>query len=193
MAANAGIVASLLHPKGLSLSRVPDILIIQICSAWISSPETDVMNVFRSVGVLLAAGAMFLGSACGETSSAGKASHLQAEDPRSFKWGVIFNPSPRVIKVGGGVGYCVGDPKPRIAKPDIKYQGDEVYIALELKKPPKPPRKRPQLFPKGKTPVVEGCAGVELLVTRKLTLRRNLSDLTIYDSGVEPPEQVWPR
>ena len=142
------------------------------------------MGLFKSVGAMVITTAILsFAMACGDSSPAdGTGVAVEGRDDNSFNWGVIFNPTLRTIKIGSGVGYCVGDPRPRIMRPDIKYRGDDVYIRLELKRPPpsRPSRNGP-------------CRGVELLVTRTINLRRDLSDLRLYDSGVEPPELRWPR
>ncbi len=138
--------------------------------------------IVRSAGVTAAVVALLaLGIACGGSSSVDGASKTADRDSKFFRWGVIFTPSPRVIKVGGGIGYCVGDTKPRLARPHIEYQGEDVYIRLSLR------------MPKQRQSKDNLCAGVELLVMRKIRLQRDLSDLRLYDSGVEPPELRWPK
>lgn len=103
-------------------------------------------------------------------------------NPRNaFEWAVVRHPSERVIRVGHGVGYCVGDPRPRIKEPEIAYRGGDVYIRLELAK-------------RGPLPSSGGlCAGLELLVKKTIRLKRDLSGLNLYDSGVDPPERRWPE
>lgn len=127
-----------------------------------------------AVAVLLLAGG------CGESSPPETSNSVKGREAGALEWGFKFAPSSRVAMVGGGAGYCEGDPKPRIAKPDIQYRGDDVYIRLELRTP----RHRP---------ADNGlCFGVGLPVTRRITLRRDLSELNLYDSGVDPPELRWP-
>ena len=140
------------------------------------------MNIHRPVGMVAAIAAiLLLAMACGDSSSADKSSTVEKGADKAFRWGVIFAPSPRTVKIGGGADYCEGDPRPRIARPDIEYRGNKaVYIKLELKSPDRPKSKKL-------------CLDSELLVTRKITLRRDLSDVKLYDSGVEPPELRWPR
>lgn len=136
------------------------------------------MNALKFVGVIAVAAILSLGMACGDSSSADRA--VEGSESKAFRWEVIFTPSRRTIKIGGGVGYCEGDPRPRIASPDVEYRGEDVYIRLELHKP----RSRPSRN--------SLCLGSELLVTRKIILLRDLSDLKLYDSSVEPPELRWP-
>jgi len=141
------------------------------------------MSIRRFFAVMaVAALVLALGVACGESHSDNRAGRASADaNDKPFEWEVIFASSRRTIKVGGGVDFCEGDPRPRIARPEIEYRGKDVYIQLKLKTP----RTRPSTH--------ERCAGSVLLVTRRITLRRDLSDLKLYDSGVEPPELRWPR
>jgi hypothetical protein len=138
------------------------------------------MNILKFGRVVIAAVAILaFGVACGDRSSSDQT--VGKRDPKAFKWGVIFTPTERMIKIGGGVGYCAGDPRPRFRRPDVEYRGEDVYIRLELK------ARRSHASRNGL------CLGSERLVMRTITLRRDLSDLRLYDSGIEPPELRWPR
>jgi len=137
------------------------------------------MTIHRTVlAVVVAATVLPLGLACG---NAAPSAEVGQRDPDSFRWGVIFTPSERTIRIGGGVGYCEGDPRPRFKRPDVEYRRKNVYIRLELKTRRPQPQKN------------AACLGSELLVTTTITLRRDLSDLRLYDSGAQPPELRWPR
>jgi len=121
------------------------------------------------------------GLACGDSAPADRESTvLQSRDGRTVKWGVRWTKQPRALKIGVRIGYCVGEPKP-IADPEIKYRGDDVFIRMKIKMPREGQLKKGEL-----------CEGVELFVGRAITLRRDLSDVRIYDGGVEPPELRWP-
>jgi hypothetical protein len=115
---------------------------------------------------------LFSGLACGRDSH-------EVVRNGAFEWDVISELSPRTIEIGGDIGYCVGRAKPRIAKPNIVYRGSDVYISLKLEHRHRLPRKA-------------RCMGVGLLVKRAVRLRRDLADLRLYDSGVDPPQQRWP-
>lgn len=132
--------------------------------------------------VVLAVG--MAGLACGASSSPARKKNdtHQVQGSKVLRWGVMSTTPPRTIKVGGTVGYCVGDPKPRVKRPHIKYQGANVYIKLEVEKP------HPQSTEKHKA-----CGGVELFVGRTIILRRVLSNIQIYDSGIDPPKLRWPE
>src|SRR5262245_39304688 len=99
------------------------------------------MSVLKSAGGIASIVAtLLLVTACGASSSANRAGVVEGRDGNSFNWGVIFTPAPRTVKIGSSVGYCMGDPRPRIEKPAIEYRGEDVYIRLELKVPA--PRQR---------------------------------------------------
>ena len=108
---------------------------------------------------------------CGSSGSTDKNAH---------GWQLVSVESPRILKVGREVGYCVGDPWPTIRPPQIQYRGKNVYIKLRVKMP----RRRPS---KGGL-----CLDREMLITRIIVLRRDLKDVSVYDSGVQPPELRWP-
>lgn len=99
-----------------------------------------------------------------------------------LKWSVRSVVPPRTLRIGGRVGYCVGDPKPRVRSSQARYRHDNVLVRLEV------------VIPHHKS-VEKGtiCGGVELFVGRTITFRRDLSDIMVYDSGVEPPKLRWPQ
>lgn len=100
----------------------------------------------------------------------------------SSPWEVRSVDPPRTLTVGTGVEYCSGAPKPRIARPKIVYQDDEVLITLTVVKPPERPAKPG-----------EACRGLELFVGRKIVLKRDLEDVEVFDGGVDPPLKRWPN
>lgn len=138
------------------------------------------MGILKTVGMVVAISVSSLVIACGDTSTVQTSDAVKGREEGAFQWAVIFTPTSRTVKIGSDVGYCVGNPRPRIVKPNVEYRGDEVYIRAELHKPS---RRVPSRGP---------CRGVGLLVTRKIVLRRNLSEVELYDSGVDPPELRWP-
>lgn len=137
------------------------------------------MNIVRTIAVV--ASIALLGFACGNSAPADNNTAAESRGRNGLQWGVITTTPPRTLKVGGAVGYCVGDPRPTIGRPQIRYRGEDVYIRLELQIPRKKRAKK-----RGR------CAGVELFVRKAITLRRDLSDVKVYDSGIEPPELRWP-
>lgn len=139
------------------------------------------MSIPRVVGVVAAVAAISsMGMACGASDDeAGTA--VESGSAKPFEWGVITPDPPRALVVGGGIDYCVGEPRPRIARPRVEYRGDDVYVRLNVKRPPK------------KVSKGEACFVKELLITRAITLRRDLSEVEVYNADVEPPKLVWPR
>jgi len=113
--------------------------------------------------------ALFLVS-CGNSGSEHKDTH---------GWLVVSVEPPRTLRAGREVGYCAGDPLPTIRHPRIVYEGNDVYVDLKIKWPHKPSKDHL-------------CLGSELVITKTITLRRDLKDVNVYDSGVEPPELRWP-
>lgn len=107
---------------------------------------------------------------CGESAPANRTIH---------GWQVVSVKSPQTLKVGKEVNYCTGYPHPTFRRPQILYQDNDVYIELKVRWPRRPS--------KG-----DLCLGMELLITRTIVLRRDLKDVRVYDSGVEPPELRWP-
>lgn len=127
------------------------------------------------------------GLGCGASSE----TNMKKEDTRSagsekvkvLKWGVRSVMPPRTLKIGDYIGYCAGDPKPRISSPQIKYRGVSVYIKLEVRRPRDKPSDRERAV----------CGGVELFVGRTVMLKHDLAYVRVYDDGVDPPELRWPR
>jgi hypothetical protein len=99
-----------------------------------------------------------------------------------LNWVVLFTPTAKRVKIGGEIGYCTGDPRPKILKPDMTYDDDNVSIKLEAR-----------VFPHRGQGLNGLCAGKELVLSRTIRLPRKLSELKLYDSGFEPPKQVWPQ
>lgn len=136
------------------------------------------MNLIRAIALAIVIG--LFGSACGVSTPANRESNSrETRDGNALRWEVISTTSPRTLKVGGVVGYCVGDPQPIIERPQIRYRDDDVYIRLEVQAPRK---KR-----KGRL-----CGSTERFVAKKITLPLDLSEIQIYDSGIKPPELRWP-
>jgi len=115
--------------------------------------------------------------ACGGSSESSRQVASRGEGFEILKWAVLSEPGPKQVRVGGEVAYCVGDPRPKIVRPDMSYNGGDLNIKLEVR-----------MFPHRE----EVCAGKELLLSRAISLSRELSELKLYDSGFEPPRQVWP-
>ncbi len=95
-----------------------------------------------------------------------------------LRWHVGSVWGPSAFTAVGEVGHCAGYPKPRIKRPHVRYRGDKIYIRLLIEKP---------RYRKG-----VACAGLAISLRKAITLKRNLSDVTVYDSGRRPPAPQWP-
>jgi hypothetical protein len=138
------------------------------------------MAITRMLAIVSAAAVVLIGMGCGGSSTVSVNSTPKGQS-KAFRWGVISTtPSQRTIKIGGSVSYCEGDPRPRISQPEIRYEDISVYIEVVLERP---------RHHRSKGDV---CLGSELLVAKMLKLRRNLAEIELYDSGVDPPERRWP-
>ncbi|MEX2105565.1 MAG: hypothetical protein WD810_01570 [Solirubrobacterales bacterium] len=149
--------------------------------------STSCTAAFGSISALLLAFGVF-GAGCGFSSDAadvskgpspGKSQKPLGGKTSILMWGVSSESPPRTITIGGGVDHCVGRPEPRIKPPHIVYRGERVFITLRVEMPP---------IRNG-----SACASVELFVGREVTLRRDLSDVKIFDAGVSPPKLRWPQ
>jgi hypothetical protein len=115
-------------------------------------------------GLLIAFSLIFVGCGGGDES-------------RVLPWSFFKQLGPRKAKLAGEVGYCVGEPKPRIEKAVRSYSGNRVFLTLILS------QKRPE---------PEECRGVGLAVFKTVTFRRNLEQLELLDSSTDPPQLRWP-
>lgn len=99
------------------------------------------------------------------------------DDARALKWAFFKQLGPRKAKLGGEVGYCVGEPKPRVERVIRRYSGNRVFLTLILD----PERLEP-----------EECQGVGLGVFKTVIFQRDLDQLILLDSSTNPPERRWP-
>lgn len=97
--------------------------------------------------------------------------------PSGLQWSFFKQLGPRKAKLAGEVGYCVGEPKPRIEKVIRSYSGNRVFLTLILSK--------------GR-PEPEECRGTMLGVFKTVTFQRNLDQLVLLDSSTDPPSRRWP-
>ena len=131
------------------------------------------------------------GAACGAsaqttevdtTAERGGTGQNVAVTMEAVPWRISSVPGPRTIAVIGEVGHCVGDPRPRLRGAQIRYRNDAAYVRLNAAIPKKKMSTKNEL-----------CAGVELFLRTRITLRRDVEDLRIYDGSTKPPELRWPR
>lgn len=120
--------------------------------------------VYLITGFLVASCIILVGCGGGDESSA-------------LQWSFFKQLGPRKAKLAGEVGYCVGEPKPRVEKVIRSYSGNRVFLTLILS----PERPEP-----------EECRGVGLAVFKTVTFKRNLEQLELLDSSTDPPSYRWP-
>jgi hypothetical protein len=99
------------------------------------------------------------------------------DDEGALRWSVFKQLGPHKAILAGEVGYCVGEPKPRVEKVVRSYSGRRVLLTLFLgRRQPKP----------------QDCRGVGLAVFKTVSFRRNLAQLELLDASTDPPERRWP-
>lgn len=99
------------------------------------------------------------------------------DSPDGLQWSFLKQLGPRKAKLAGEVGYCVGEPKPRIEKVIRSHSGNRVFLTLILG----PERPEP-----------EECRDVTLGVFKTVSFQRSLGQLVLLDSSTDPPSRRWP-
>jgi hypothetical protein len=139
------------------------------------------MRRLISACIALAVAGALLVAACGtggheSPESSGEYVHLRGALP----WGVVGDTPPHSLEIAGYVGYCVGDPKPRVVVERIEYRGTRVLIRLGVQK---------RVLPEEKGTV---CYGVDKSVSTTVMLKKNLNEVEVFDRGFRPPLRRWP-
>jgi hypothetical protein len=111
--------------------------------------------------------ATLLGVGCGGGADSGS--------ERAVKWGLAPPVGPNWIRISAVIEACIYD-QPLVEAPIIEYEGNRVYI--ELRHTPEDD--------------LGGCALNLPMVFKKITFRRDLDELVIFDSSTDPAEQRWP-
>ena len=101
---------------------------------------------------------------------------------RPIAWKVVSASPPHSIEVLVEPGYCAGDPPPKVMGAQIRYEPGAALIKVRV-----------AFLKKKRSKPSQICAGLVGHLTDEITLRRDLSDLRIYDSHTEPPKLRWPR
>jgi hypothetical protein len=114
--------------------------------------------------------------ACGST--AGGAKDVRPVE-RPVQWAVASILSPRIIKLGASVQYCVGTPKPRLNGFRVMEGPRKIYVTALLAVQPQHAS-------------LEVCYDKILFVYRRLQLAEKLGHRQLYDASTSPPEQRWP-
>jgi hypothetical protein len=96
---------------------------------------------------------------------------------RPVEWHVDRQLGPKEARLLAPIEYCISE-ETRFEEPIVDYEGDRAYVELRL-------------APEDADP--SGCFLNLPILNTKLTLERNLDELTLFDSSTDPPEQRWPR
>lgn len=112
----------------------------------------------------------------------GPAGALAAGDEvviRPVPWRLSSFGGPRVVVLRNSVGYCVGDPKPRVDHIKVIEHPKAIFITTYIGFPP--PR-QPS----------EQCAGVRLILEKRLRLKqaidgRTIPSIKLFDGSTSPP------
>jgi hypothetical protein len=96
---------------------------------------------------------------------------------RPVEWKVERQIGPKSARLSAPIEYCVTK-ETRFEEPIVDYEGDNAYVELRLAPEDEEPR---------------GCFLNLPIFHTKLTLERNLDELTLFDSSTDPPERRWPR
>jgi len=84
---------------------------------------------------------------------------------------------PRKARLASEVDYCVGEPKPYIARVERRHSDNQVFLTLILDEQPLEP---------------EECRGMILAVYKNVIFQQDLAQLELYDASTDPPERKWP-
>lgn len=129
-------------------------------------------NMRVAIGVTVAVAALQCGSA----------SVLAANGEgtvRPVPWRLSSIDGQQGIRVRASVGYCVGDPKPRVDHVKVVERSKSVFITTYV------------LFPEP-AETSDSCAGVRLVLTKRIQFKQALENRRIYDGGSARPKQRWP-
>lgn len=119
------------------------------------------------LAIAVLAGASLLGAGCGGSDDDGS--------ERAVEWAAERAVGPRSIRLVATVEVCF-EPV-QLERPIIEYSGHRVY--LELRHTPEERK-------------YDGCLLSLLTLHRTVTFNRDLDELILYDSSVDPPERRWP-
>jgi hypothetical protein len=99
------------------------------------------------------------------------------EDVRPVPWGAPTIVGRRTIELGVSVGYCVGEPMPRIDHLRVSWRPDAAVVTVFVR------------FPAVHFNENEFCAGVGLVMRKRVKLARPLAGRTLYDGATSPPQR----
>jgi|SRR6476646_2807091 len=132
-------------------------------------------RIRKAIGVLVLAalaGAALLGIGCGSSDDNGS--------ERAVKWGVDRPVGTNWVRLSAVIEVCNLDP-PLLEEPIIEYKGSN-RVEIEL-------RQTPEDLEEGQN----GCFLRLLVAYKKITFKREVDELVLFDASTDPPEQRWPR
>lgn len=129
----------------------------------------------RLLGIGLIIGSTLLLAACGGSDG-------QTDSKQVMRWSVANVDGPRKITVRGGVPQCEGLPEPKVVDVVKRERGSKVFVRVVVDVPAA-----------ARDPSEYQCAGYVQGLEAVISLPRPLSELVLFDSGVNPPAQRWPE
>ena len=127
-----------------------------------------------AIGIGFAAVSMALLGGLTDTLAAGDEVAI-----RPVPWRLSSIDGQRVVGLRNSVGYCVGDPKPRVDHVKVIEHLKSIFITTYVGFPALPQTSRQ-------------CAGVRLILRKRLRLKQAIEGRTIFDGSKAPPSQRWP-
>lgn len=112
--------------------------------------------------------------------SSGYLNGRSVEEVRPVGWRVSVPPTDKAVHVISIVRWCVGTPKPRITRVDVRERKHAVIIIVFLVDHRHPARN-------------EACPALELGLEKSIRFSGNLGGRPLYDGNTSPPTKRWPK
>lgn len=96
----------------------------------------------------------------------------------AVEWEVSRQVGSRQVELAATVEYCGGEQGPTLEQPVVEYASKRVFIEL--------------LLASQEESDDRGCPLSLLGVYKTITLKRDLDELVLFDSSIDPPEPRWP-
>lgn len=149
---------------------------------------------------LIAAASLALPAAIAPARAAAAGNEVVPEEVTATAWIVAPLPegdSPlrgRTISVWIVSGFCLGEPKPRfdrmkvVERPKTKARPfKSAVITIFLRRPA---YERPVQPPNTDNVIYNACAGLGLIIRKRIKLKRPAADLRFFDGSFSPPRRV---
>jgi hypothetical protein len=147
--------------------------------------KVGVVVALLLISILVGACGSSSGGGSGATSTAkkGRLEEPTEDAPRGkphsklVQWALGATPRGRQVKIEVTVGYCGSGKKPVISNAHVEEKAKEVLIGAIVTEFGRP----------------GPCAGVEIGLSKTVTLPRPLGRRALYDASENPPAKRWPR